>query len=231
MTNAKLKYLKKLKNKNFRDQENFFIIEGFHLVEEALKKDIVVEIYASVEFKNAIKVSQSIIDSISSNKTSQPIIAICKKMNVNYEVKSKRILVLENINDPGNLGTLVRSAFAFGFNDVIVEGVDIYNHKFLQASQGAFFYVNLIKVKNAVDFLKSLHNYQIYVTTLRSDAFEYDAVENPKWLALVLGNEANGISLEMEKLASKLIYIKTNFESLNVASAGAILLNHFKNLN
>lgn len=227
MTSSKLKFLKKLKIKKYRDREKLFLIEGFHLVEEAIKANIVEEIYASIDFPNSIMVSNEIIESLSTNKTPQPIIALCKKITPK-KISSNKVLVLEKINDPGNLGTLIRSALAFGFQDLIVEGVEIYNPKVLQASQGAFFSVNILEVKNSVEEISKYKNYQYLVTSLGKDSEEFEHLAKPEKIMLVLGNESKGISSEMKKIATHLIFIKTNFESLNIASAGAILMNHYK---
>ncbi|MDR0832122.1 MAG: RNA methyltransferase, partial [Bacillales bacterium] len=143
----------------------------------------------------------------------------------------EKVLVLDNIQDPGNFGTIIRSALAFNFKTIIISNdtVDLYNPKVIQASQGSIFKVNVIREDKETIF-NLLKDYQIVVTALKK-AVDYKTIEIPNKLALVLGNEGNGVSSFFLNKAHNIIKIIHNpeIESLNVATAGAILLNYFQN--
>ncbi|MGL5522277.1 MAG: TrmH family RNA methyltransferase [Metamycoplasmataceae bacterium] len=228
-TNNQIKELIKLKQKKYRDLTNTFLIEGFHLVEEALKNNLLIEVYAIEEyqdFKNCFLVSEETIKKLSTTTTPQKIIGLCKKPLYSIPAKGK-ILLLNNINDPGNLGTLIRTAKAFSFDAVIVEGVDLYNSKVIRSSQGALFSFNCINIKSSYDYLASHKSFISYGAVLDKTSKEYDQAEINSNFILVLGNEANGIDKNIFPLLNHKIYIPIDFESLNVAQAGAILINHF----
>ena len=226
LTNEKIKNVAKLHKKKFRDKENKFIVEGFHLVEEAKKLGLVLEIYTSLNDNlESTYVSQGVINKLSSTVTPQPILAVCRKPFNN--VIGKRILALDNIQDPGNVGTLIRSAKAFGFDTVVINGVDVFNQKVIRSSQGAIFGINLIQSN---DIIKDLKEVRKIGAILDKDAESYDAIDIKEPFALILGNEGNGISEEVVSRLDDKIYIPIEFESLNVASAGAILMNQYKKL-
>ena len=220
---------KKLLQKKYRQIDQRFIIEGLHLVNEALKSNLVETILTTesnhhFNFQNIKKVKMNEIASLSSTKTPQNTVAICKFWKP--KPIGDQILILNKINDPGNLGTLIRTAYAFGFNDLVVEGVDIYNPKVLRASQGAIFWANVFNVKNLTQYLIDLRqqNYQIIGSLLDADATNYQDLNPNKKIALILGNEAQGIENELLKFLDSKVYIPIQFESLNVAAAGAILM-------
>ena len=234
LTNQEFLDLKKLKIKKFRDQNDYFLIEGLHLIEEAKKSNLLKFIITSdnnYQDQN-IKVkytSYKNILQLSTTKTPQEYIGLCQKIKFK-DYFSNNILVLNNINDPGNLGTLIRTALAFNFNDIIVEGVDIYNSKVLRSSQGAIFSANIFNTKNLIKDLKFLKNqkYKIVGSLLDKKAQHYQNLlfnQNDK-IILVLGNESKGITKNIIKLLDFKIYIPINFESLNVAVAGGILMAH-----
>ncbi|MCK5807255.1 MAG: RNA methyltransferase [Mycoplasmataceae bacterium] len=224
LTNEKIKNVAKLHKKKFRDKENKFIVEGFHLVEEAKKLGLVLEIYTSLEDNlESTYVSQGVINKLSSTVSPQPILAVCRKPFNN--TVGERILALDNIQDPGNVGTLIRSAKAFGFDTVVVNGVDVFNQKVIRSSQGAIFGINLIQSN---DIIKDLTGIRKIGAILDKEAKTYDKLEINEPFALILGNEGNGITEEVISRLDDKIYIPIEFESLNVASAGAILMNEYK---
>ncbi|MGL4343439.1 MAG: TrmH family RNA methyltransferase [Metamycoplasmataceae bacterium] len=217
----------KLKQKKYRDLEKMYIIEGFHLVNEALKHSVVLEIFSTeyfLDFEKTFIVNEKIISDFSSTKTPQNIIAICIKKE--KKILAKKILFLNKINDPGNLGTLIRSACAFGIDQVVVQGVDLYNSKVLRSSQGAIFEIDAINIDDSFAFLKN-NSLKKYGAILDKNAINYFEAPILKEFILILGNEANGIEEKIIPLLDHKIYIPINFESLNVAVAGSILLNHF----
>ena len=146
--NEKVKFISKLQNKKYRDEEEMFIAEGSNLVKEAKKYGDVVEVY-----EVGVDVTQDVMDKMASFKGCN-ILALCKKIE-NRKINDK-ILILDNIQDPGNLGTLLRSAVSFGFETVVLDNtVDPYNPKCVRGSEGAIFKVNMY-FNDTLEFIESL---------------------------------------------------------------------------
>lgn len=237
ISNEYIKCLLKLKEKKYRHLENKFLIEGYHLVKEAyqanvLKEVLVVNSNANYEGVSVIKVNEQIIKKLSSTITPQDIIGICE-IPKNKDIKGKKILLLDNINDPGNLGTLIRSSLGFGIDTIVLseDCVDLYNEKVIRSTQGALFKINIIidDLKKVINELKE-KDIKIYGTSLESSKFlqQYNVKNN---YAILLGNEAQGVKKELLELTDENIKIEidTRLESLNVAVAGAIIMYHFNN--
>ena len=231
INNTKIKNLKKLSQKKYRDKENLFLVEGEHLVNEANKVGILKEIIllsgktTNIDCKTSYA-TKEVINYLSEVETPQNIIGICDKKN-NVQIGSK-VLVLDDIQDPGNLGTIIRSAVAFNFDTILLSNnsVDLYNSKVIRASQGMLFKINIIRtdIKEEIKKLKE-NNYQILATKV-TDGKNIKLLEKNKKICIIMGNEGNGVSDEVLKLADDFIYIKMNgnCESLNVAVATSILL-------
>ncbi len=233
LTKNELNEFKKLLNKKYRTEKQVYIIEGHHLVEEALKMKIVNTIISTekfLDFDETLICRESEIKKLSTTITPQKIIAICRMTKV--KEFGSNILFLNKINDPGNLGTLIRTAKSFGYNDIVVEGVDLYNSKVLRSSQGAIFSVNCININDSVSWLKEYKEkgYHIYGALLDKNSKKFDEVEIKDKNIIILGNEATGIEYAIERLVDESIYIPINYESLNVAVAGGIILNFFKKI-
>lgn len=231
LTKNEINEYKKLMDKKYRLERQIYIIEGRHLVEEALKANVVITIISTekfFDFKETLICRQNEIKKLSTTVTPQNIIAICKMTKPKQ--LSDNILFLNKINDPGNLGTLIRTAKSFGYNDIVVEGVDLYNPKVLRATQGAFFSTNCFNISNSTNWIKEQkeNGYKVYGTFVNKRSKKFDEVEIFKKNIIVLGNEANGIEFSVEKLVDEQIYIPIKYESLNVAVAGGIILNYFK---
>lgn len=234
LTKNELSNYKKLSQKKYRQANQKFIIEGEHLIEEALKCNGLLEMIITSDENfvlNNIKIkycSYQDICKLSTTKTPQQYIGICNFIK-SKELKNDFILALDNINDPGNLGTIIRTAYSFGVTEIIVEGVDIYNPKVLRASQGAIFNVNIYNEKNLYDKLILLKSkgYKV-IGSLLEGAKDYNNVKivNEKNI-LILGNEANGISNKIKKILDYKVYIPIKFDSLNVAVAAGILLSKY----
>ena len=223
LSNPLIKKYIKLKQKKYRDQEKLFLIEGNHLIDEASKHNVLVDVLTSNQNKKGIFVSKLIIKKLANSKTPQDLIGVCKIKQQN--VCGRRILALDNIQDPGNLGTLIRTARAFNWDGIIYSGVNLYNDKVIRSSQGALFSISIIQVNDIKSYFK---NYEVFAATLNKKAMPYNKFKHPRNLMLVLGNESNGIREDIIKDIKNRIYIPIAFESLNVAQAGAILLNEFK---
>lgn len=231
LTNQEVKYLDKLKQRKYREKEKKFLVEGEHLVEEAKKKHVLEKI---IVLENTLfdfdipklVVTKEVMKKLSSLDTPPNIIGLCKMME-EQEV-GNRILVLDSIQDPGNLGTIIRSAVAFHIDTIILSEntVDLYNPKVIRSTQGMIFHINMIRgnLEEKLMILKE-KNIPIYTTNVE-DGEDIKSVKELNKFALIMGNEGNGVRSEIAKLADKKIYIPMNpvVESLNVAVATSILL-------
>ena len=221
--NARIKDLAKLKTTKYRKETKTFLVEGKHLVSEAFNMGLVIEAFSLEEKDGYTQVSADVMKKLISTDSLVSEIAVCKMLD--EKPLSDKILILDKIQDPGNLGTLLRSAKAFNFNTVILgEGtVDLYNEKVIRSSQGAIFKLNILS-KNLLDFIPTLKDYNVYGTNVRN-GIDIKDITNTNKVAIILGNEGNGISAEVDILVSKNIYIKMdNTESLNVGVAGSIIM-------
>ncbi|WKX02677.1 TrmH family RNA methyltransferase [Candidatus Mycoplasma mahonii] len=226
MANPKIKQYQKLLKKKYRREYKLFIVEGFNMLEEAQKNAKVIDVITTNEKINGTLVAPFIFEKLTDSVSPQPVIGIVKMPK--HNPLGKRVLVLNNVQDPGNVGTLIRSAKAFGFTDVIVQGVDVYSPKTLRSSQGAIFGINVIQTRDVVPFLS---DYQVIGAMLDKDAQIYDDIKLQSKFILILGNESQGVEKKIQKFLTDKVYIPIDFESLNVASAGAILLNQYKKSN
>ena len=166
---------------------------------------------------------------LSTTKSPQPYIGICNFIQNNHLYEKDFILLLDNINDPGNLGTIIRTAHAFGVKDIILKGVDIYNPKIVRSTQGAIFNINIVNNVNLIETVTKLKNdgFKI-IGSLLKDSIDYNKVEiKDKKLVLILGNESHGINQDLINLLDYKVYIPIKFESLNVAIACGILLSKY----
>ena len=225
--NPKIKYLCKLNKASFRKKEGKFIVEGKHLVKEARLKNLLIEAYSIEEKEGYITVSDNVMKKITNTDTVVLEIGLCSM--IQKEELTDKLLILDSIQDPGNMGALMRSAKAFGFNTIILGNgsVDIYNDKVIRASQGAIFKLNFINA-SLPEFIKSLNGYSVYGTNVVNGIPLENVKKSPK-MALVLGNEGNGISKEVFDVIEKNIYIPMDdTESLNVAVAGGIIMYSLK---
>lgn len=229
LSNDKVKYWVKLQDKKFRDEEGLFIVEGDHLVNEAIKNGLAKEIITLNDFTNFIttyKVTEEIMKKISKQKSISSIAAVCFKIK-EKEIGSK-VICLDNIQDPGNLGTIIRSAVAFNIDTIILndKSVDLYNDKVIRSCEGMLFNVNVIRT-NLVETLKTLkeNGYKVIGTSVKNNNLLKNVETTDKY-AIILGNEGNGMSKEIDELCDDYIYIKMNesCESLNVAVASSIIM-------
>lgn len=220
--NEQIKYLNKLKLKKYRDLENKFLVFGDHLILEAKNTNSIVDIYTSNPNKGGTLVSKEIMKELNFTLTPYDILAVCHK--VDLDINSNKVLVLEDVQDPDNVGVLLRSALAFGFDKVLLsnKSADVYNDKTIRASKGAFFYLDIKRVVLLEEVIKYKNDgYHVYITDVDGSS---DLLLSNKAL-LVLGNEGQGISDEMAAISNSSLSIKTNtVESLNVNVAGSILM-------
>ena len=225
--NPKVKELMKLKLSKNRKKEEMFIVEGAHLVKEAKMAGVLIEAFYIEEKEGYTLVSESVMKKISTTDTVVKEIGLCKFINKNE--LSNKVLILDGVQDPGNMGTLMRSACAFGFGTVFIGNgcVDIYNEKVIRSSQGAIFKLNFI-FGSVVEFVNNSKDYKIYGTNVVR-GIPLDDVKTEDKLGIILGNEGNGISKEVDDLLLDNIYIPMdNTESLNVAIAGSIIMYNLR---
>ena len=228
LNNPKVVFWAKLKMKKYRDIEHLFIVESEHLVTEALKKGIVKEIITTEEKEYEVptyNVSTEIMKRISTLITPSKIMAVCEYLMPD-DIKGN-ILLLDHIQDPGNLGTIIRSAVAFNFSTIIVseDTVDFYNDKVIRSSEGMIFNINLVKddLLSIIPVLKE-KGYKIYGTDVKKGK-NIKAIDN-KQCAIIIGSEGKGMSIEVKELCYDFIYINMSktCESLNAAVASSIIM-------
>lgn len=228
--NKKIKDIKKLQSKKYRDLTGKYIIEGDHLIKEAYNAgyldEILVEEGSNIDINVPVNyVSRDILKYLS-NLDNPNIIGICHKKD--EEKIGNRVVILEDIQDPGNLGTIIRSSVAFNIDTIIISknSVDLYNDKVIRATQGMIFKINII-VRDVIEIVEKLkgENYHIYGTKV-DNGKELKSIENYDKFAIIMGNEGAGISQEVSNLCDTNIYIKMNqsCESLNVGVATSIIL-------
>ena len=237
VNNNKIKEINKLKEKKYRDSSNSFLVEGEHLVIEAYRENLIKELIVLddsdfiLDGIPTVKVSREVMKKLSSMDSYPSVIGVANK--IREKELGNSILILDDIQDPGNLGTIIRSSAAFGIDTIVVspKTVDIYNIKVLRATQGMLFHINII-VRELDSFITKLKqdNYKIYGTKVDKGVNIKDITINNKY-ALVMGNEGNGISDNVSKLCDEYLYIKMNdnVESLNVGVATSILLYEIYN--
>ena len=237
ITKADIKYIKSLQNKKERVLSKKFIIEGEKIVNEALNYNptIIEHLYATSnfiaqtsipEFVSVTQISIHELDKISTLTTPNKAVAICKQLQ-SEQLNSNLILALDHIQDPGNLGTIIRLADWFGISEIICSKntVDCYNPKVIQSTMGAIFRVQVSYV-DLEQFLKNT-TYPIYGALLNGDNV-FKTKFDRKGIIL-LGNEGNGISEELKKFITNQITIPKfgEAESLNVAMAASIIVGSY----
>lgn len=223
LTNNTVKELVKLNTPKGRREAKRFIVEGEHLVREAKAAGVLLKAYTTNGSLDGEIVTDAVMKKICNTSSVVPQIGVCK-MLPKSDV-TDRVLILDGVQDPGNMGALMRSAKAFGFNTIFLcDGcVDIYNDKVIRSSQGAIFKLNFL-YGDKLWFISTLKDYNVYGTNV-VNGISVEEAEKKNKIALILGNEGNGISKEINNLGLKNIYIPLdNMESLNVSVAGGILM-------
>ena len=227
VNNPKIKNLIKLKEKKYRDLTNTFIVEGEHLVKEALKKELVIEIYSLSDEDYGVpsfKITEAVMKKITSQVSISPIIALCKKMG--EEPIKGPVLILDGIQDPGNLGTIIRSAVAFSMPNIIISdnSVDLYNPKVIRSTEGMLFHVNAIR-KNLSEYLPTLKkDYQIIGTDVRMGVNIRNLSLNSNY-GIVIGSEGSGMGVSKDFCDTFIkIPMSDKCESLNAGVSASIIM-------
>ncbi len=236
LSNPKIKEISKLRAKKYREKSGLFLAEGKHLYEEALHagvlEQVVVREKSGILLKegNVLYVTDEVMKKLSDTVSLLDVLSVCA-MPKAKEISSNKVVMLDGVQDPGNIGTIIRTALSFGYKDLVLSEntVDIYNEKVVRSTQGAVFEINAVRcdLKEMIAKLKE-KNYRIYGTALRN-AKPLEEFRKEEKVALIFGNEGNGIREEILKETDGNIFIEMEtFESLNVAVAAGICMYHFR---
>lgn len=254
--NELIKHIRKLKDKKYRDESNEYVVEGVKLVEEAVKenakiKQIIVcedttrtyeiptHIMLEIAKYECISVSDKIFNIITQVTNPQGIMAIIEKnaQNAKIDYTQDIIVVLDDVQDPGNLGTILRTVDSIGLNQIIVSKgtADAFNSKVVRSTMGAIFRIKIIEVENLAQAIKEMrkHHFKLMVTSLQTKNSIYDIDFYKK--IIVIGNEANGVSKEIQDMADEKAKIPMlgRTESLNASVAAGVVMYEYvrKKLN
>lgn len=248
--NEIVKKIKKLKEKKFRDLENSYIVEGIKLVKEAIDENqnikyVVIcedcinndmidqKVLYEIAKLNCIYVTDKVFKYITDVSNPQGILAVVEKNNSNNKINYSEdiILVLDGLQDPGNLGTILRTVDSANLKQIVVskDTVECFNPKVVRSTMGAIFRVNIIESENLLETLKDIkeNGYEIIVTSLDTKNSIYDIEYNKK--VIVIGNEGNGVSKEIQDFADYKVKIPMlgKTESLNASVATGIILYEY----
>ena len=232
--NQKIKDASSLKLKKVRLEKGLFLMEGIKNLDLALTYGNVKTIFTSIGLPKigkdieTYKVNDEVLRKLATSENPEGVVFVCEMLKPKKDKKDyHKIVYLDQINDPGNLGTILRTAVAFNYDAVILSkgSVDLYNEKVIAASKGAIFLVDAF-----VGDIEDYKDKQIIVSTLDENSIPLSECKKPNDFVLVLGNESHGVSEPIIKTANQLVKIEMNdiIDSLNVAIAGAILMNYFK---
>ena len=245
ITKNQIKFIKSLSQKKFRDESGCFLAEGNKLVADLLPyfdceclcfEPSWLATQGDIRASQLIKVEPGEIAKLSLLKNPQQVLAVFKKPEYKLDIvdlKNKLSLVLDCIQDPGNLGTIIRIADWFGLENIIcsLETADVYNPKTVQATMGALARVK-VHYTDLADFLKKNKTFPVYGTFLDGEDIYTKKLTHEGFI--VMGNEGNGISEKIEQFVNQRLYIpsypvdKATSESLNVAVATAITCAEFR---
>ena len=233
ITNADIK---NLKDKKFRRENGLFMVEGNKFCADLLNGDIEIVMTLTTEknltnFPNIEVVSEKMLTSLATTKTNQSIICICKMKDCGIESVGNS-LILDNLQDPGNVGTLVRSALAFGFDDIyLVDGADPYSEKVIRSSAGLIMSARL-HVCNFQTILENKNKIAEVFMVADVNGENINSIRLPKGkIAVIIGNEGQGVSEQFMSLANTIVSIPMaqKVESLNAGVAGSIIMQKISN--
>jgi TrmH family RNA methyltransferase len=241
ISKSDIKYIQSLAHKKFRDEERLFIVEGVKMVEELISSasDNIDRVFATknwverqlpntVVTKLTVVIEEHELAKISQHKTPNEVLALVKfpKFQNEYNTDNKLTLVLDQIQDPGNLGTIIRTCDWFGINQIVcsLDTVDNYNPKVIQSAMGSILHVEVI-YRSLPTFLSTVQDIPIYAAVLNGKSIHDIAIAKPS--LLLIGNESNGISKEVLAFATEKITIPKlgQAESLNAAIASGIIIS------
>lgn len=246
LDNSTIKRIKKLKQRKYREEEKKFLAEGRKFLDFDYQPELIVlkENFEEIENINQklekfncrkLVVNDKIFKELTSQENSQGVILVYPYCTSDINSLQKNIVILDKVQDPGNLGTIIRVGDAAGFRDILLTkgSVDCYNEKCVRSSMGSIFNMNIIYMEE-VALLKYLkeNNYKLQVTALEKNSIEYTQMILADKNAIVFGSEGNGVSKEFLNSADECVIIPIygSAESLNVAMASGIILYKVKEL-
>ena len=226
--NPRVKFAYSLKENKYRKQNQMFLAETFKSLEMALLHHQVVEVFTTkwIDLSEDIPqnlVSEEVLKKLSSNVNPEGVVFIAKMKEYKNE-QYRKILYLDGVSDPGNVGTLIRTALAFNYDAVFLseDSCSVYNEKVVNSTKGAIFAIPVFEK----DIKEIIDGHQTIVSTLDKDSVDLNDFNVPDKFILVLGNESHGVRKEVVKFANQKVKINIqNIDSLNVAVAGGILMN------
>lgn len=235
VNNEKIIFYKKLREKKYILENNMFIVEGDHLVEEAYKSGRLLEVIMdnTCNIKLDVKttlVSKKCMEKISLLKSVPNIMGVVKLVK-NESIIGNKIVLLDNVQDPGNVGTIIRSALAFNVSTIVMspDSVNIYNDKLIRSTEGTIFNMNIV-VMPLSEAIEKIH--QMGIKVYYADMYGSINLDDAdiKDYALVLGSEGKGISAYIKDICDEGISISMNdkCESLNVSVTGGIIMYKFR---
>lgn len=243
ITSTSNEIIKNIYKKSRENNGSIIIIESEKIILEALELNVPLKnVFCTQEWYDtnkswASKMSSiiivssiEVINKLAFTKNPPNVIATSSYEIPTFKIKEKnKYLILENIKDPGNLATIIRSCIAFNIKEIFItkDCVNPYNEKVIRSSMGAIFSIKINIVENIIETIKELqtNGIDVYASCIDLKSIELEKLENKNGVAIILGNEANGISDNAIKYSSNKIHIKIeNIDSLNVASAAAIFL-------
>lgn len=236
LNNEYIKEVNKLHQKKYRDELKKFIVEGDHLVGEAYKsgylKEIITleDVFIKYDDAKTTYVTKEVMDKLSEQISSSNIIGICSYIE-NTSINNNCIM-LDGLQDPGNLGTIIRSAVAFNYDVILGDNtVDIYNSKVIRSTEGMIFHVNFIK-SNLIDFINKHNDYKFYIADM-NEGYNVKELNSVSKHGIIVGNEGNGISDDIRNMNMEYVHIKqsSKCESLNVGVAASIIMHELGDIN
>lgn len=248
--NETIKHVRKLKEKKYRDEYGEYIIEGIRLINEAIEEKAKIKTILvcdncnkidkinqnsmyEVAKQNCLYVDEKVFNAITDVQNPQGILAVVEKKSTEKEIdyNEEVIVVLDDIQDPGNIGTILRTLDSIGISQVVIsqKSGDVYNAKVVRSTMGAIFRINIIESENLLETLRTIkkHKFKVVSTSLDTDKSMYDI--DYKKVAIVVGNEANGVAKEIQEMSDEKIKIPMlgKTESLNVSVATGIVLYEY----
>ena len=248
--NEFIKHIKKLKDKKYRDINKEYVVEGIKLIKEAIEEkaeikqificdncqnsDIIPkELMYEIAKYECVYVTDKIFASITQVTNPQGIMAIIEKGDTDAQIDYAQdiIVALDDVQDPGNLGTILRTVDSIGLNQIIVSKgtADAFNSKVVRSTMGAIFRVKIIEVENLPQAIKEMrrHHFKLMVTSLQTENSIYDIQFNKK--IIVIGNESNGVSKEIQEMADEKAKIPMlgKTESLNASVAAGVVMYEY----
>ena len=230
VNNPKIKQLAKLKTKKYRNKQNLFLVEGAHLVKEAYESGYLKELLLleNKTFNLDVEtnyITENILNTLTEVESPVGIIGICTPKPMT--LKGNKLLILDSIQDPGNLGTIIRSSVAFNIDTIIINDkcADPYSDKVIRSSQGMIFKTNIIK-KDLTIFLNEIKGKIPVYGTKVDGGKDLKTLEKISKFAIIMGNEGNGVNPKLLDMCDEYLYIPMNSkcESLNVGVATSIIL-------